>query len=410
MSDRHPPYWVFVTVLALLTIFPPLATDMYLSAMHELEGVLNASAAGVEMSLSLFFLGLCAGQLMMGPLIEGYGRKVPLICGAALFTVSSLALLFTRDITVFNSLRFVQAVGACAGMVVGRAMVSDLFTGRQMAKTLTVLVMLMTVGPIAAPFLGSVLYTYLGWQAIFVAMIVIGCVAAILAQITLPETLPAAKRQPKAFRGAFRSYGTLIARPAFVVATLSAALIQGAMFAFITGSAGVFKTGFGLGNMQYGLIFGLVAAALMLSSQLNTKLLDRVSPEALIGRGLPVIVMLALGLVMLSGTTNLWVYVVPLWLVMGMVGLLTANMMAVAMGAARAMAGVGSALVGAIQFAIAFLCSSSVALIPVSDGLAMAVGIAAPATLSAVIWFAGRALGAFVGLEPDEQALVQEPL
>ena len=108
-------------VLALLSVFPPVATDMYLSSMDDLGQALNDSSSATELSLSLFFLGLCVGQLIMGPLIDGYGRKGPLLAGVALFTATSLALLFIRDVTLFNTLRFFQAVGACAGMVVGRA-------------------------------------------------------------------------------------------------------------------------------------------------------------------------------------------------------------------------------------------------------------------------------------------------
>lgn len=151
-----------IATLALLSIFPPLATDMYLPALGALAIDFNTSTSSAEMSLSIFFLGLGIGQLVMGPLIDKYGRKLPLIIGTLLFIITSIALIFVKDITIFNSLRFVQALGACSGMVISRAIVTDLYQGQQAAKNMTILVMLMTIGPIISPTLGSVFFEFFG--------------------------------------------------------------------------------------------------------------------------------------------------------------------------------------------------------------------------------------------------------
>ncbi|WP_153769523.1 multidrug effflux MFS transporter [Labrenzia sp. CE80] len=384
------PYVLLVTVLALLAVFPPVATDMYLSGLDQLAHSLGASDAAVELSLSLFFLGLCVGQLIMGPAIDGFGRKGPLIVGIAVFTVTSVALLLVGDVTIFNGLRAVQAIGACAGMVVGRAMVTDLFEGREAAKTMTVLVMLMTIGPVMAPFVGSLFLTAWGWQSIFVFMVILGLASASLSMIVLPETLPKEERGDTPFRDAFKGYARLVSNPRFLIPAFVAALVQAAMFAFITASAGIFKSFYGLDNMTYGLLFGLVAASLAVFSHINTRLLNHYSPEVLLTACLPVFALLGGGLFALSSTQNLWVFVVPLWFAIGFVGLLSANAMSIAMEAARGGAGVGSALLGACQFAIAFLCSTVVALMTAEDASPMAIGIFVPALAALALWFAGR--------------------
>ncbi|MBY8976971.1 multidrug effflux MFS transporter [Rhodobacteraceae bacterium NNCM2] len=373
-------------VLALLSVFPPLATDMYLAAIGVLAEDMNASHAATELSLSLFFLGLCAGQLVMGPLIDGYGRKGPLLIGVSVFIATSVALVLTEDIVLFNVLRFFQAVGACAGMIVGRAVVNDLYQGQQAAKAMTVLVMLMTIGPVISPTLGSLLLTSFGWRSIFVTMVAVGVLALVLSKLVIPETLPREGRVARPFGAARLGAGSLLARRGFIVPVLVAGLVQGGMFAFITGSSGVFQGVFGLDALSYGLVFAAVAAALFIFGQVNNRLLDHFTPAQILTRGLPVYALAALGAVILSGTGLLLPFVAALWMTIGMVGLLSANAMSLAMAAAREGAGLGSALLGAVQFGLAFTVSSSVALGGTDTALPMTLGLLIPAVLAATLW------------------------
>ncbi len=377
-------------ILALLSVFPPIATDMYLSAMGHLAEALNTSEAATELSLSLFFLGLCVGQLIMGPLIDGYGRKGPLLAGTALFALTSVALLLTEDVAVFNSLRFLQAIGACVGMVVGRAVVGDLVSGRAAAKMMTVLVMLMTLGPIVSPFAGSLLLGAFGWRSIFVTMVIVGVVALMLAGAALPETLPPERRATRPFATSFTRMGQLLRRARFMVPALVAGFVQGAMFAFITGSAGVFLGAFGLSTTAYGLVFAFIAAALVVFGQINNWLLNYHSPRAILNAGLPLFAVAGGVLYAVSGSQDLWVLVAPLWLAIGMVGLLSANAMTLAMEGSPEGAGVGSALLGALQFGIAFSVSTGVALASAEGAAPMALGILIPGLAGLALWLAGR--------------------
>jgi len=375
-------------VLALLSIFPPLATDMYLPAIGMLADDLGASHAATELSLSLFFLGLCVGQLIVGPLIDGFGRKMPLLVGTMLFTVTSAALLLVNDIAIFNALRFLQAIGACVGMVVGRAIVTDLYSGRQAAKVMTLLVMLMTVGPVISPTLGSLLLGAFGWRSIFIAMVLVGLPAFILSKVVVPETLPRNQRTERPFRSAARTGFRLLGQPAFLVPVLVTGLVQSGMFAFITGSSGVFQGVYGMSAIGYGLTFAAIAAALFVFGRINSMLLDRFSPAEVLYWGLPVYGLATLLTVLLSSSPSVWLFVIPLWFAIGMVGLLSANAMSLAMASATSAAGTGSALLGAVQFGMAFAVSSCVALAGTDNALPMSLGLFVPAVAAVVLWAA----------------------
>lgn len=374
--------------LGLLSLFPPLATDMYLAALGELATSLKATDTSVKFSLSIFFLGLCFGQLLIGPLTDTYGRKIPLLIGTAVFTATSIALPLISDIGWFNALRFVQAIGASAGMVVGRAVVKDLYEGRQAAQVMTVLVMLLTIGPIVSPSLGSLLLEAFGWRSIFAAMALVSVVAFGLSLFVLPETLPAADRQKNPFRNGARTAATLLSQRGFVTIALVAGLVQGGMFAFITGSSGVFQGIFGLTSMQFGLMFAAIAAALIVFGRLNGRLLNHFGPEQILKAALPVFVAATITLTALSGMNSLLVFAVPLWISIGLVGLLSANAMSIAMGLTKSGAGMGSALLGAIQFAIAFAVSTCVAISGTDTALPMSLGLLVPASLATVLFFA----------------------
>jgi DHA1 family bicyclomycin/chloramphenicol resistance-like MFS transporter len=380
--------FAITATLGLLSLFPPLATDMYLAAFGELAASLKATDTAVKFSLSIFFLGLCLGQLLIGPLTDTYGRKNPLLIGTAVFTITSIALPLINDIAWFNALRFVQAIGASAGMVVGRAVVKDLYEGRQAAQVMTVLVMLLTIGPIVSPTLGSLLLEAFGWRSIFAVMAIVSVVAFGLSVFVLPETLHAADRQHNPFRNGARTAATLLTQRGFVTMALVAGLVQGGMFAFITGSPSVFQGMFGLSAMQFGLMFAAIAVALIVFGRLNGRLLNHFGPEQILKAALPIFVATTITLAALSGTTSLLVFAVPLWISIGLVGLLSANAMSIAMGLTKSGAGMGSALLGAFQFAIAFVVSSCVAIGGTDTALPMSLGLLVPASLATVLFFA----------------------
>lgn len=381
---------LILIVLALLSIFPPLATDMYLSAFGEIQQHLHAPHGAMEHSLSVFFLGLCVGQMIFGPLVDRYGRKKPLLWGAGIFCLSTVFLLSAQSTAAFIALRFLQAVGACAGMAIGRAIVADLYHGVAAARTMTLLITLMALGPVLSPLLGSFLVAQFGWRAIFVAMLLIGVVALVLTWLVLPETLASEHRLKAPPSEVFLAYLKLLTVPEFIAPAIVSSLVLGELFSFITASPAIFRGMMSLGRIEYGLVFGAISLGLIVASGLNSRLLDFIEVRTIINFALPASVIVNIVLC-LSGTQSLLVLVSLLWLSVSLIGFLSANCTSLAMEASRCQSGGGSALLGALQFGTAFICSSVVAwMISVGTG-PLALGMFVPAVFAQLLWlFADR--------------------
>ncbi len=372
----------------MLTAFAPFATDMYLPGFGQMALAFHTDNGRIESTLSAFFLGLALGQALYGPLIDRFGRRVPLLIGVGLFIATTIGCLLTRDISVFTALRVVQAIGGCAGMVIGRAIVSDLFDSSESARVLSLLLMLVTLAPIVAPLLGGWILIIAGWQAIFVFMLVFALICGVLVWFHVPETLPSSRRTPLRLSQVMRTYGELCRRPAFIVPTLVGGLAQACMFAFITGSPFVFMGLFDVGEQQYGWLFGLNALGVVACAQANRIGLRRWPVQKLLGAALCLNLVAGLALVASAQTSHLVVLMVPLWVAIASLGFIGGNAAAVAMDASGEHAGSGSALIGTLQFGCAFLVSSLVAAAQNGTAYPMALAIAAAGLLATVLWFA----------------------
>lgn len=350
-----------VIILGMVAALPPLATDLYLPAFHLLAESFAVEDGSIQVTLSVFFLGLALGQAFYGPLIDRFGRRGPLLFGIALYVFSTVLCLLTDDITDFTILRFVQALGACSGMIVGRAIVNDLFDEQESAQALSVLMMVMMAAPIAAPVLGGLILSVTTWQMIFVFMLAFGVVCGVLVWRYLPETLPAPKRKQEGLATTFADYGRLLRRRGFIVPVLVGGLAQGCMFAFITGSPFVFIRIYGVGEQAYGWLFGLIAAGLIIAAQANRAGLKRWNVHTLLGAALVLNVTAGVSLFVLSESDSLITFVIPLWFVIASIGFIGANSTAIAMARSGEDAGSGSALIGVVQFGCAFIVSGIVA-------------------------------------------------
>ena len=161
-------------ILSALVAFAPMSIDMYLPALPALERYFAADTASVQHTLAAFFVGLAIGQLLYGPIADRYGRKTPLYFGLTLYVIASAACALAPGIGSLIMLRFLQAVSGCAGMVVARAVVRDLYDRQESARVFSILLMVMGIAPIVAPLAGGYLLTWLGWRSIFWVLALFG--------------------------------------------------------------------------------------------------------------------------------------------------------------------------------------------------------------------------------------------
>ncbi|PPE71251.1 multidrug effflux MFS transporter [Caldimonas thermodepolymerans] len=380
-----------ILVLAMLTAFAPFSTDMYLPAFAQLAAAYRTDHGHIEATLSTFFLGLACGQALYGPVIDRYGRKGPMLAGVLLFALATLGCLLTRDIALFTGLRFVQAIGGCAGMIIGRAVVHDLYGPRDSARVLSLLLTLVTLAPIVAPLLGGWILAVSDWRAIFVLLLAFAALCAILVALWVPETLPRERRRPLDGASILAGYATLLRSPRFMVPALAGGIAGASMFAFITGSPFVFMGHFGLSEQQYGWVFGGTALGLVAGAQLNGIALRRFGVARLLGLALGVNLAAAVALLAVAQTPHPLVLMLPLWFVIATLGLVAGNSAAIAMAASGAYPGTASALVGILQFGCAFAVSSAVAAAQNGTTWPMVLAMLASAVLGSALWFGGQA-------------------
>jgi len=382
-----------IPVLAMLSAFGPVATDMYLPGFTQMADSFQTTGSRVESTLSSFFLGLALGQSLYGPLIDRFGRRVPLLGGIALFLLATVGILLTQDIDAFIGLRFLQGIGGCAGIVIGRAIVNDLFTPTESARVLSLMMMMISVAPIIAPVVGSLILAFAHWRVIFVLVLLFGLLCLWMVWRHVPETLTPDKQQPLELKNVWRAYRTLVCKRDFILPALVGGLSMSSLFAFITGSPFVFMDVFDTSEQQYAWLFGLVSCGLIVGAQLNRMCLRRWSSTQVLGVALVIGLLASLTLLALAGSASLWLFFIPLWIALATLGLITTNTAALAMSRSSVWPGSGSALIGTLQFGIAFLVSSLLAAAQSGSAWPLTLTIAACSLLASSLWFGGKWIG-----------------
>lgn len=387
-SAPSTPGLRLVLILGALIALGPLTIDMYLPALPTIGTELAVSSATIQLTLTGTLLGLGLGQLVVGPLSDALGRKVPLLAGTALHVLASLICLVAPNVAVLGGARLLQGLGAAAGAVIAMAVVRDLYTGRAAAVLISRLILVMGAAPIVAPTLGGWLLAFTSWRGVFAALALIGLVLIPVTWRMLPETLPPHRRQTAGVRGTLRNYGRILHDRTFVGLALVAGLTMTGLFGYVAGASFVFQQEFGLGQQQFALLFSSGAIFLIAATQLNPVVLRWLEPRQVLLAGVVAAavgaaLLLALALV---GAGILGV-LLPLWLTLFAAGFALPNAPAVALGRYGDNAGTAAALLGAVQFGTGAVISPLVGVLG-NDSVAMATVIAGGLALSLVVLLA----------------------
>jgi DHA1 family bicyclomycin/chloramphenicol resistance-like MFS transporter len=277
-------------ILGALTAIGPLAIDMYLPALPAIARDLGVPIAAVQKSLPSYFIGISIGQALYGPLSDRFGRKPALYLGLGIFVSASLGCAFATSVTQLVVFRFLQALGGCAPLVVPRAVVRDYFDGPESVRMLSMLILVMMLGPILAPFIGGQLLIYFGWRSIFLLLAGYALTWLVLVAWLLPESLRPEQRRRDSLAVIARTYARILRDPAYLGWVLSGGLVFAGLLAYISGSSFVYIELFHVSPERFGLYFGANAIGLMIASQVNRYLAGRVRPEVIVRVALPVAV------------------------------------------------------------------------------------------------------------------------
>ncbi len=353
---------IIILILGFLAAIGPFSIDMYLPAFPSIAKSLETDISHVAYSLTSYFIGISIGQILYGPLIDRYGRKKPLIIGLVMYIITALGCALSPSIHWLVGLRFLLALGGCAGMVASRAVVRDIFPPRDTAKVFSTILLVMGVAPIIAPTIGGYVVAGLGWRAVFYVLSAISALMLLSVFYWLPESKGPDDSVSLKIKGIIKDYGIVFSEPMFIIYTLTGAAASAGMFAYISGSPFVFMELFEISEKHYGWIFGMNAFGIIASSQINRFWLKYQLSEQIVSKIVVFLFVfggtLFLGTVMdlLSPTVTL----ILIFLYLCCLGFTYPNTTALSLSPFTKYAGSASAMIGFIQMVCGAFASAMV--------------------------------------------------
>lgn len=382
----RPDSLAVAVLLTALVAFGPISTDLYLPSLPTLIRVFGSDAATVQLTLSVFLVGFAVSQLVYGPLSDRFGRRPVLLGGIVIYVVASLACLFATTIGQLIAARLVQAVGACCGPVLGRAVVRDVYGRERAARMYAYMAMAMALAPAIGPILGGYLTEGFGWQANFVALATFGAVILVGVWSALAETnnhMDDQALQPVRLIG---NYARLLRSRTYIGYVLCAAFAYSGIFSFISGSPFVLIGRLGLSPAQFGMSFTVVVCGYVTGSFIAGRLTGRLGVDGMIRLG--TMVAMATGLVALvlamAGIVTWAAIILPVAVFFAGAGMILPNAMAGAVGPYPTMAGLASALLGFLQMGLAAIIGGVVGHLHDGTQRPMMAAIAAVALAAAL--------------------------
>jgi len=381
------PDSLLVAVLLTLAVgMGPMSTDFYLPSLPTIGIALATDVATVQLTLSVFLAGFAVAQLVYGPLSDRFGRRPALLTGFGLFTLASVGCAVATSIEMLVVARLLQALGACAGPVLGRTVVRDVYGREGAARMLAYIGAAMALAPLIGPIIGGYLTIWFGWRANFVVLALYGATAFAGVLLALDETNPHLGETTGPAQMLRNYLGFLRHRP-YVGYVLCHTSTYCGLFAFISGSSFVFINVLGLSPDRYGLCFAAAVAGYILGAVISGRIVKRVGLERMVPIG--ALVCAASGLAMagiaVSGFAIVWTILAPMMVYMFGVGFVLPNAMAGALGPFPTRAGAASALLGFTQMGIAALVGVGVG--AAFDGTARPMAVTVALSGMAAVFF-----------------------
>lgn len=378
--------------MGLLTALGPFSIDMYLPGFQDIADSLHTSVASVSLSLSSYFIGISAGQLLYGPLLDRYGRKKPLYAGLVLYILASAACLRATSIDSLIILRFAQAVGSCGAAVGSMAMVRDLFGAKDSAKVFSLLLLVVGASPMIAPTAGSYTISLFGWRAVFIILLIMAVLIMLLTIIGLPETYPPDRSFSLKPGPIVKNFWNVFKDPQFLTYAMTSSLAFASLFAYVSASPMVFMDIFHVDKKVYGWIFAFLSIGFIGLSQFNTLLLRKYSSEQIVRVALSAQVLIAFAFLAgnVMGRYGLPHTIFFLFLLLCSVGFTNPNAAALCLAPFSKNAGTASALLGALQMGIGALASVGISVFSNGTANPMIAIMASTSALALITLLIGR--------------------
>lgn len=344
--------------LGLLSAAGPLAMDFYLASLPDVENSLHTSATMTQLTITAFLLGLGTSQLLWGPLSDRFGRRSPLLIGCVISVVASLGAVLAPSIGLLIAARFLQAVGASAGVTMSRAVIADRLHGRAAARAMSLMMSINSIAPVLAPLVGGVLASAgVSWRLVLTVVLAAMVAQLAAAVFVVEESLPAARRSATV---EFVHLGKLLGRRTFVGYAVTAMFAFGAFMAYVSSSSFIYQRVIGTSGAVYGVGFAINAGGMISAGLISARLIrGGTPPPRLVARALPVMLAASALVIVVAATPLPKVLLAPAFLVVATsMGFMMGNTAALAIGAAREVAGSASGVLGALNYLFGAAVSS----------------------------------------------------
>src|SRR5665647_2761932 len=332
--SAYQPNAKYVLLLGLMCALPAVTSDIYLPSLPEVARELHTTTTAVQLTMTGVLMGGAVGQLVVGPLSDRFGRRRPVLIGIALHIVISLLCALAPGIGALIALRVAQGLFNAAATVVAIAVIRDRFTGSDASRLLSRLMLVIGVAPLFAPTVGGLIAGQWGWRAVFVALALFGAALWLAVWRRLPETLLPERRRTAGLGPALRGYGVLLRDQHFVAIAVLPGLGMAVLMSYVIGSPFVLREGYGLSANQFALLFAMNGVALVGGAQINASLVRRVAPIRILRCALPLLLVAAVVLLIISLTKagGLFGLLAALWVTLGLIQFIPPNERGVDLG------------------------------------------------------------------------------
>jgi DHA1 family bicyclomycin/chloramphenicol resistance-like MFS transporter len=392
MSQPSQNRILIILILGALSTISPFAIDMYLPAFPGIAAALHTSTAKVSLSISSYFVGLAVGQLFYGPLLDRFGRKLPLYAGLTLFIVASLLCLLARTVEWLVAMRFLQALGGCAAQVASMAMVRDFFPVHETARIISLLILILGVSPLLAPTVGGFVALHLGWQWVFIVLALFALLMVVICRWRLPEGHPPDPGVSLRLAPICRNFAAVLRERQFLTYALAGAFSFSGLLVYVAGSPVIFMEVFHVSARTFGAIFAGLSVGFIGSNQINVLLLRRFSSEQIFRGALWVECPAAT--LFLVGTICGWFGLAPtlvlLFISLSSLGLAFPNAAALALAPFDHNIGSASAMLGFLQIGVSSIASASIGICDSHSLLPVVLILAATSWMGLAILVVGR--------------------
>ncbi|WP_121661625.1 multidrug effflux MFS transporter [Metabacillus litoralis] len=343
-------------LLGSLGLLGPFTIDMYLPSFPTIVEDYHTNASLVQISLTTCLLGLGLGQLVIGPMSDVQGRRKPLLIFIILYLLASLSCAISPNIYIFIASRFIQGFAAAGGLVISRAVVRDLYSGKELTKFFALLMLVGNLGPIVAPIVGGGILAFTNWTGVFFVLACVGFILFLTVSWKLEETLPEEKRVPSNFKQIVKNFGSLLKDRQFAGYALTQGFIIAGIFAYVSGIPFVYQNIYGVTPQQFSFLFGVNGIALIIGSQSVGRLNDMISEKTFLKIGLILSNTAgALLLIALLLKAPIIAVAIPIFFLVASIGIISTTSFALAMDTQGHIAGSASALLGLLPFVLGSL-------------------------------------------------------